>query len=433
MNKKLLAVAIAGVLAAPLAQAQTANVTLYGRLNLSTQVIINAKQDASGGGLKENLYQVNSNSSRLGVRGTESLGGGLNAIFQAEERFDATNAGAVSLAGDSFVGLQGGWGTAKIGYFLTPYDDVSPVFGSVPTLITSILGTQSLWSNSGYAGNSIDTGAFDDRAANSLRYDSPVISGFTFSGQIFARDQSSGDGGGGDPLLSQQRRHAYGMSFGSTYNNGPISGGIAYEFHNNMRLSGTGYNGLAQGCNPVGSCNNKLQDQGLTIAGAYQFGAWKFAAVGEWLKYDVPTAANPNGELKRSLWGISTTGNIGPGQLYAAYFKANNGRGSGTCTTAGSGLTAVTTCPVVGGLVLGNETSSQQWEVSYTYPLSKRTLLYTGYVMIDNAKNAAYNFGVGSVQGLCLGNPSSNAGGAQVGCGDAARPQGVVAGIVHFW
>ena len=35
MNKKLVAVAVAGVLAAPLAaQAQTANVTLYGRLNI---------------------------------------------------------------------------------------------------------------------------------------------------------------------------------------------------------------------------------------------------------------------------------------------------------------------------------------------------------------------------------------------------------------
>ena len=40
MNKKLLAIAIAGVLAAPLAQAQTANVTLYGRLNLDAEVIL---------------------------------------------------------------------------------------------------------------------------------------------------------------------------------------------------------------------------------------------------------------------------------------------------------------------------------------------------------------------------------------------------------
>ena len=40
MNKKLVAVAVAGVLAAPLAaQAQTANVTLYGRLNITMEAV----------------------------------------------------------------------------------------------------------------------------------------------------------------------------------------------------------------------------------------------------------------------------------------------------------------------------------------------------------------------------------------------------------
>ena len=39
MNKKLVAVAIAGLLAAPLAQAQTANVTLYGRVNLDMEIV----------------------------------------------------------------------------------------------------------------------------------------------------------------------------------------------------------------------------------------------------------------------------------------------------------------------------------------------------------------------------------------------------------
>jgi len=405
MNKKLLAVAIAGVLAAPLAQAQTANVTLYGRLNLNSQVIINAKQDT---GVKQNLYQVNSNSSRLGVRGTESLGGGLNAIFQVEERFDASNAGNVSVAGDTFIGLQGGWGTTKLGYYLTPYDDVGAVFGSVPTLITGILGTQSLWSNSGYLNNSIDTGAFDDRAANSLRYDSPVMSGFTFAGQVAGRDTGGTDGGN----LAQQRRHAYVMSFGSTYNNGPWGAAIAYEVHNNLRDGTSAY--------------PKQQDQGLTLAGSYQWGAWKFAAVGEWLKYDLPTG----GEMKRNLWGISTTGNIGPGQLYAGYTKAGNGRGnaSATCTT----VAGVTTCPTVGGIRLGPDSGAQSWSVSYTYPLSKRTLLYTGYVMIDNKANGGYNFAVGSVSGLCGGN-QRNAAGSNLGCGDAARPQGAVAGMVVFW
>ena len=40
MNKKLVALAVAGVLSAPLAaQAQTANVTLYGRLNLDMEAV----------------------------------------------------------------------------------------------------------------------------------------------------------------------------------------------------------------------------------------------------------------------------------------------------------------------------------------------------------------------------------------------------------
>src|SRR5260221_13670733 len=147
MNKKLLAIAIASAVAAPLAQAQTANVTLYGRLNLDAEVIIQAKQDtavtASNPAVKQNIYRVSSNSSRLGVRGTESLGGGLNAIFQIESGFDASNSGGNLATRETFVGLQGGWGTAKVGYLLAPYDDIQSIFGSAPTLQTGILGSQS--------------------------------------------------------------------------------------------------------------------------------------------------------------------------------------------------------------------------------------------------------------------------------------------------
>ena len=89
MNKKLVAVAVAGVLAAPLAaQAQTANVTLYGRLNIddgSASTASSRSEPARQRVEREShIYRVSSNSSRLGVRGTESLGGGLNAIFQIE-------------------------------------------------------------------------------------------------------------------------------------------------------------------------------------------------------------------------------------------------------------------------------------------------------------------------------------------------------------
>src|SRR3982074_1216898 len=96
MNKKLVALAVAGALAAPFAvQAQTANVTLYGRLNMDIEFIKGQQPDGSN----PTVNRVSSNSSRFGLRGTESLGGGLNAIFQLESNVsgDTGHAAASSL------------------------------------------------------------------------------------------------------------------------------------------------------------------------------------------------------------------------------------------------------------------------------------------------------------------------------------------------
>ena len=442
MNKKLVAVAVAGLLAAPLAaQAQTANVTLYGRLNLDMEVI-NAKQDTSqnpgntgndGNASKQNLFRVVSNSSRLGVRGSEALGGGLSAIFQIESAVSAANGGGLgSTLGtrETFVGLQGGWGTVKLGYFLTPYDDIHPIFGNVPTLATSILGTQALWSNTGWSGNYQYGGAFDDRAANSIRYDSPNIAGFTGSVQIGSATA------GGDPTngpqaittgitatgtpagttLSQQRRHAYLLSLNGLYNNGPFSAGIAYEIHNNFRpnsvpVAGTAFAGQT---NPdtsrIGGL--RLQDQGLSIAASWNFGVVKVGGVFEQLKYDVAS-----GDISRHFWGGSVTWNLGPGQLYAMYGNAGNGSGSALDGQQ------------VGAVRKGSNTGAQQWELSYTYALSKRTLLQAGYVQIANRSNGAYNFGVNQIGGVCL--PSNGV--ITPACGNSAKPQGLMTGIVHFF
>jgi len=433
MNKKLLAIAIAGVLAAPLAQAQTANVTLYGRLNLDMEVIINAKSGSTitqglvpvalpgdpVPGTKQNLYRVSSNSSRFGVRGTESLGGGLNAIFQIESNVSGDSSGGQFATRETFVGLQGGWGTFKLGYFLTPYDDIQAIFGSVPTLQTGILGSQALWAQ---GGSTLENGGFDARVGNSIRYDTPNIAGFTGSVQLGARDGNNTnpipslttglapDGGLGsiDPsttsgTLPQMRRHAYIVSAGGQYNNGPIQAGVTYEVHNAVRLGSAAY--------------PKLQDQAYTVAGSYNFGIIKVGAAWEQVKYDIAAG----GDLKRNFWAISGTGNLGPGQYYIAYMDAGNGSGSSKCVTAGG----ITTCPRVGQITQGPDSGAQMWTVSYTYPLSKRTLVYTGYNMISNDKNGAYNFGVNSVGGLCTGNGAA--------CGDAAKPQGFVAGMVHFF
>ncbi len=363
MNKKLVAVAIAGLLAAPLAQAQTANVTLYGRVNLDAE-FVNGKQ---ANGSNPNVYRLGTNSSRFGIRGSEALGGGLTAIFQIESSINPAQSGGTLAGRESFVGLQGGWGTFKMGRFLAPYDDIHPIFGNVPTLTTSILSTASLWAQ-GFAGQP-QNGGFDDRIQNSLRYDTPNMSGFTGAIQY-----------GGYAPTPGANAHAGVWGGGVYYNNGPIQVGAAMEQHNSVRFSGR-------------------SDNAYSLAGGYDFGMFRLGAVYERLKYEQAV-----GDIKRNFWGLGATVNLGPGQLYAFYGDAAKGTGS-----AADGSR-------VAGLAKGAATDSQEYTVSYTYPLSKRTLTYAGFVKINNRANASYTFNI---------NPYTTAVGG--------KPGGAVFGMVHFF
>ena len=383
MNKKLVAVAVAGLLAAPLAaQAQTANVTLYGRLNLTMEAVSGRQlQDPANGtpvnpnGVNRTVYRVSSNSSRLGVRGSESLGGGLSAIFQIESNVSADTGGGLLGSRDTFVGLQGSWGTVKIGHFLAPYDDIITIFGNVPTLATSILATSALWAQ---GSQSIANGGFDARLGNSIRYDSPRIAGFIGSAQISQLDASVGQGGFGSGSAATEQRHAYIFGAGGFYTNGPFTAGLAYEAHNKVRAP-------------------TLSDYAFSAAANWNFGIVKIGGVYERLDYDVT-----GGNLKRNFYAISATAPIGPGEFYAQYGTARNGSGP--------------TGAKVGQLGAGNNTGANNWSLSYTYALSKRTLAYAGYVQTRNDTNANYNFNINSYSVV----PGANA-------------SGLVLGAVHFF
>lgn len=391
MNKKLVAVAVAGVLAAPLAaQAQTANVTLYGRLNIDYELLTGRQADGSN----PNVSRLSANSSRLGVRGVESLGGGLSAIFQIESdvRGDTNQTNGFS-SRDTFIGLQGPWGTFKAGNFLMPYDDLHPIFGNVPTYTTSILSTATLWAN---GAASKGGGGFDDRLRNSLRYDSPVWAGFNFSGQVQLRD-SSGVTGASAGDHTEELRHAYVWGVAGYYNNGPIQAGIGYEHNTKVR-------------------GPTLDDWAFSVTGGYNFGPVRVAAVYERLNYDVAaTATLQGGELKRDFWGISATAPIGPGAAYFFYGRALDGKGSAPDGTR------------IAGVTRGADTAANQWEISYTYPLSKRTQVYAGYVKIDNDRNAAYSF---NINGYTIGTACTT---SQATCGSNGKPGGLVLGMIHLF
>jgi predicted porin len=321
-------------------------------------------------------YRVSSNASMFGIRGSEPLGGGVNAIFQVESKLFLDTGGGILAGRESFLGFQSPWGTVKLGFFLSPYDDIQQIFGNAPTLTTSILSTGALWAQA-YLGPAL-AGGFDGRLANSVRYELPTLAGFSGSVQYSSAE--------GAPTTNSGI-----VSVGGFYNNGPVQLGAAYELHHNIR----------------GTVDAPLSDTAFSIAGGYQFEGFRIGGVYERLRYD----ATPSTDLTRDFYGIGVTVDAGPGLLYGYWGRAGDGKGS-----AANGSN-------VGGLVKGESTGATQWELSYTYLLSARTLLYGGYVKINNQSNASYTFDANPYPVFCNTYPNG-------GCG---RPGGFILGAVHFF
>lgn len=341
MNKKLAAIAVAGALALPsVALAQSANVTLYGRANVDMEVVNGAQPNGSN----PHVFRVSSNSSRFGLRGTESLGGGLNAIFQLESGNDWSAGGGTLGGRDTFVGLQSpAWGTFKMGLFHLPYDALHSIFGNVPTQETTILSDAALWAQGAV---SKANGSFDQRVANSIRYDTPNYSGFTAAVSYSA---------------SELANHASVISAGVFYANGPLEAGFGWQQNESFRDStATGFN---------------LDDNAYTVAAAWNFGFVRIGGAYERLEYDTPA-----GKLKRNLWSVSGTVPVGAGTFYASYQKANDGSGPSSQR--------------IGGLTGGQDSGANHWTLSYSYAMSKRTLFYTGWTKINNESRANYTFNI---------------------------------------
>jgi predicted porin len=110
MIKRTIALAALATLASGAALAQS-TVTLYGRVNVT------AEREKAGSA--KAVYELENNSSRLGLKGEEDLGGGLKAGFILEHGFDPTTGKAAS----SFWGrqseayLSSNFGMVRIGNF----------------------------------------------------------------------------------------------------------------------------------------------------------------------------------------------------------------------------------------------------------------------------------------------------------------------------
>ena len=218
MKKSTLALAVAAALATSAAVADT---TLYG----SARVSIDYEQIEG----VSSAWDVRNNSSRLGVRGEEDLGGGLSAIYQYEFGVDMTEGGNFESNRPKWLGLKGSnWGSVTLGTQWTSYYNVAGVadiFNSNRSFAaaTGYLGGPGR----GPLGTSFASG---QRMDNTVIYMSPNFSGFSAEATLVMNGTSNS---GAVPDTSDGVDL---WQIAGKYNNGPFYAGAVYAQLQNSDL-----------------------------------------------------------------------------------------------------------------------------------------------------------------------------------------------------
>src|SRR5437868_11068568 len=211
MKKSLVALAaLATLTSAGIASAQS-SVTLFGVVDAAVSNYTNNSQTPLGNRYTTSQTKLTNsgyNSSRLGFRGTEDLGGGLAASFWLEAGLNnddgtgAATGGGLAFNRRSTVSLSGAFGEVRLGRDYTPTfwnDTVFDPFG------TNGVGTNLISTANGFSSNGARTGGFTAnqnyvRASNSIGYFLPPNLG-GFYGQVMYsfNEKTSYDPGGLTP------------------------------------------------------------------------------------------------------------------------------------------------------------------------------------------------------------------------------------------
>lgn len=173
MKKSLIALTLAA-----LPVAAMADVTLYGQIKAGVEVskVKLGEQTAAKLGHEKSsktATEIADFGSRIGFKGHEHLGSNLNAIWQVEQNTSIAGGDKEWASRESFIGLEGGFGKIRAGKLNSTVKDSSD--------------NVDQWESSNGALNMSVFTRVDERAV-SVRYDSPVFSGFSASVQYTPRD-----------------------------------------------------------------------------------------------------------------------------------------------------------------------------------------------------------------------------------------------------
>lgn len=324
MKKSLIAMAVLAASGAAMAQS---SVTVYGGLDVSIANEKNSTQAGSQGSVaKLNNGGSGFNTSKIGFKGTEDLGGGLKANFQIETTVSNDAPAATSL-GDrqAWVGVSGGFGAIQLGRVWNPYDDARATAND--TFNANFASSFNVWRG------------YQDRTTNGLRYDTPTIAGFTGSvAYSFGEDKTA------TAKASNQ------TSFNLNYSNGPIVANLAHQIDKDNNVGAGLFNDLSD-LRPAGGTGAGKTTYTL-INGSYDLGVAKLIAGYNTVK---ATAVGVAGSNKANEWNLGVEVPFGANLSAAAGYAQSKVKESGV-----------------------ESEKTKGYSLAVKYALSKRTFTYVG-------------------------------------------------------
>jgi predicted porin len=390
MQKKIIAVAVAGLSTAAFAQT---NVTIYGVADVSAQGYTMSEGKAlnsalnTGSPASGSVFGMQSNSSLLGFKGTEDLGNGLKALFQAESgvNFTGTNesnssAGSQGISSnanllgglrDTFVALDSKYGMLKGGYNSVPFRASLTSFDVMPGAtgsgqIEKIMGTMRFSTQA--IGEGVTNTAYSFGSsfrATSIAYAMPTLYGFNGS---IAYTGSNNNGTNNETTVST----ATSTSQATQTPNSAMG----------FNLGWTGY--------------------GVNVQGAFQqtkynlTGDANISPVNAYTSYLVGTSYTGLPGLKVSVVYARNSLGTNAEDGDAAAKISNNQLFTGASYRMGNWeprISAVWNSDVSGAGNL-SQTGARQWTANLGYYLSKRTQVYGVIANLNNSANQNYTLGM---------------------------------------
>ena len=387
MNKKLIALAVAGALAAPvIASAQGTNVTIFGRVQQEYSGVATGN---NGGSTGDPAYQGglndNARSSRWGLQITEDLGRGLKAIARLEQGLN-TGSGTASTPREQWVGLSSAqWGDVKFGRVQSPFKDFAGGMTIDPFAYTTLQANGAGATMTGSA-NGMGSGA-NGFVNGAIRFDSVQTDGFSFAGLMMPGDANSFDPTKNSDVNTVNTGGGLGNTGGK---NGEFDGQAAAKYAGNyMGHAYTVFGGYSRD-----NANDSQKALGLTHAEETwrAGGTWKYenlAIVGQYERITnaigaasctsgSALAANPivaasgqcnsamNAGSDGNIWHVGTNYQWGNTQLVA--------QGGATHAEAG-------------GITTGSAArDARSFTVGAIHSLSKRTSLFGGYQRVSQGE-----------------------------------------------